>query len=119
MLWKAAQGAAHRLEVELLQTASSNMRLDEMKRHVAPAEAGEQVVEARAEIGETPDTGADDAAGEARGHLRAIGQHQLQVRQQGLGADRTGLWWQGMVCGNDWHQRDRSQGLAFPIGACH
>ena len=56
---EADEAAVVFLEVEALQAAGGDVLLDHVQGHVAPAEAGQEVIEPAAEIDEAPDPRAD------------------------------------------------------------
>jgi len=92
-----------------------NMLLHQMHRHVAPAEAGEEVLETAAEIGEAPDPEAHDAAGEPGRQRRPVGEDELYVALEHVARERAGLRRQGMVGGDNGHHGDRGEELGLEI----
>ena len=108
---------------EPLQPAGRDVLGDHVARHVAPAEAGEQEIEAGGEVREPPDVTADDSAGKILGKRRAVGQNQLNVRLERFAGERLGPGRQRMA-GRDhgpqshrvMNSLTRSQGPAGVIG---
>jgi len=93
-------------EDEPFQPSGGDVLLDHVPGHVAPAEAGEQKLQPGAEIGETPDMGADHAGLHVLRHRGAVGQHELDMRFERLARDRLGGAGERMAGGDHRDQRD-------------
>ena len=102
-------------DVEHLEGAGVDMVAHQMERHVAPAEAGEQELEPRGEIGEAPGAEADDAAREAVAHRRPVGEDELHLLFEIDAGDRPGKRRERMVRRDHRHHRDRDQELGLAI----
>ena len=102
------------LGMQALERAAAQMRLHQMQRHVAPAEAAQQEFQPGVHVGEAPDVVADHADRPA-GLLRNIGQDELHVLRQHVARQGPLHRGQGMGAAHHRHHGHVGQELALQI----
>ena len=90
------------------------MRLHQMQRHVAPAEAAQQELQPGVHVGEAPDLVADHPDRPAR-LLRDVGQHELHMFRQHIARQGPLHRGQGVCAAHHRHHGHVGQELALQI----
>ena len=102
-------------QFEFFQPACTDVFIDHVFWHVAPAKARQKKFEPRVQFGEAPDVQADDATPQILAQRRAIGENQLHIVFERVAFQRCFFFRERMIGGHNRHHADHCHGLPFQI----
>lgn len=97
-----------------LKPTSRDMWLDQIWRHLAPAKACKQEVEAAGQVDKPPDATTDDPVARTI-RVEGVGQHQLHMGFKVILIERALELSQGVVCRNDGDQLPVHQRISHQV----